>query len=574
MKQTVTPSNASVFLDALLDCGVRHVFANAGTDFAPVIEALVTAKEAGKEVPQFHIVPHENVAMAMASGYYLTSKNPVAVMVHVTVGTANAMCGLLNASRNNIPILLMAGKTPHTEFGDKGSKDVSIHWGQDSFDQGGMLREYVKWDYEMRAGQPVSTSVRRALDIAMTEPRGPVYLVLPRELLGAENISPDTDKVKIKPLGATPAVPDAAEIQGVAESLIRAEFPLMITAATGRNHANVALLDHLASEFAIGVAHAGEPGARDMNIPTRHPMYLGSHPKEAIQQADIIVVIDSEVPWWPRFVAPAEGAQLFQIGVDPLYTRYPVRGFPMDHFITGSSHRALSMLTEAMQKLAGEHMSTISNRRSKIAGMATQHQDAIVKMIEQASKITPVHPAWVAACINQVKQANTIIVNELGVPPDALDLTQPGTFIGTSPAAGLGAGLGLSLGARMGAPDRQVILVVGDGSYLFGNPLASHMVAISEHLPTLTVVMNNRRWHAVLRSTLAMYPDGHTAGSKASIPLVEFGNSPDYAAVMNACGGYGARVETPDTLMAALERGMEAVTSGQPALVEVITTTD
>ena len=178
-----------------------------------------------------------------------------------------------------------------------------------------------------------------------------------------------------------------------------------------------------------------------------------------------------------------------------------------------------------------------------------------------------------AACINQVKQEDTIIVNELGVPPDALDLTQPGTFIGTSYAGGLGAGLGLSLGARMGAPEQNVILVVGDGSYLFGNPLSTHMVANFENLPTLTVLMNNRRWHAVLRSTLAMYPDGHTAHSKESIPLVEFANSPDYVAVMIACGGYGERVETPDELLTALKRGMTAVNKGQPALIEVITAT-
>lgn len=147
-------SVASNYLQALLDRGIEYVFANAGTDFAPIIEALVAAKNEGRPAPEFILVPHENVAISMAHGYFLATGKPSAVMVHVTVGTANALCGLMNASRDCAPILLTAGGTPSTESGHIGSRNASIHWGQDSFDQGGMVREYVKWDYELRPGQP------------------------------------------------------------------------------------------------------------------------------------------------------------------------------------------------------------------------------------------------------------------------------------------------------------------------------------------------------------------------------------------------------------------------------------
>ncbi len=165
-------SVAMNFLQALLDRGIDRVFANAGTDFAPIIEGLVEAQKAGIKTPEFVTVPHENVAISMAHGCFLATGKPAAVMVHVTVGTANALCGLMNASRDNAPILLMAGRTPSTEQGHIGSRNASIHWGQDSFDQGGTVREYVKWDYELRPGQPPEEIVGRALDIAMTEPRG------------------------------------------------------------------------------------------------------------------------------------------------------------------------------------------------------------------------------------------------------------------------------------------------------------------------------------------------------------------------------------------------------------------
>src|SRR5262249_20565336 len=176
---------AEAYLARLGDRGIDYVFANAGTDFAPIVEAISRHGGNGAKYPRFITVPHENVAMAMAHGYYRIAGKPAAVMVHVTVGTANAINGIINASRDNVPVLLAAGRTPLTETGSIASRNRPIHWGQESFDQGGMLREYVKWDYELRSGQPVAAVVDRALDIAMSEPRGPVYLTLPREVLTA-----------------------------------------------------------------------------------------------------------------------------------------------------------------------------------------------------------------------------------------------------------------------------------------------------------------------------------------------------------------------------------------------------
>ena len=180
---TTQQTAAEAYLTRLADRGIDYVFANAGTDFAPIVEALSRSPGSNRRYPKFIIVPHENVAMAMAHGYYRTAGKPAVVMCHVTVGTANCINGLMNATRDNVPIILAAGRTPLTETGHKASRQRSIHWGQEAFDQGGMVREFVKWDYEFRSGQPVEALVDRALDIAMSEPRGPVYLMLPREVL-------------------------------------------------------------------------------------------------------------------------------------------------------------------------------------------------------------------------------------------------------------------------------------------------------------------------------------------------------------------------------------------------------
>src|SRR3954462_4961282 len=176
-------SVAEAYLALLADRGVEYLFANAGTDFAPIVEAYAKAAHNGAAVPKPLIATHENLAMSLAHGYAAASGRVPAVMVHVSVGTANALCGVMNAARENVPILFTAGRSPLTEAGLEGARDTYIHWAQEMFDQAGMLREMVKWDYELRNGAQLETVVDRALTIATSPPEGPVYLSLPREVL-------------------------------------------------------------------------------------------------------------------------------------------------------------------------------------------------------------------------------------------------------------------------------------------------------------------------------------------------------------------------------------------------------
>jgi acetolactate synthase-1/2/3 large subunit len=562
---------ASNFLQALIDHGIDRVFANAGTDFAPVIEALVFARQQGQTVPEFVTVPHENVAIAMAHGYYLATGRPAAVMVHVTVGTANALCGLMNAARGQVPVLLMAGRTPSTESGHIGSRNGGIHWGQDSFDQGSTVREWVKWDYELRPGQPVEEIVGRALDIAMCEPRGPVYLCMPREVLG------DLTASKPKPmperqLGTLPAAPSRKGIAETAKWVAEAEFPLIISSSTGRDPVAMRKLADIAKAYGIAVAVPGEPGARELNIPTTHPMYVGQNPTDIIAKADLIIALDCEVPWWPSMVKPQAHTKLVSIAPDPLFNRYPVRGFASDLLISGSTTIALCMLEEQLTSLSSVNKNAAhwENRAASIRQISTDRLAKIDALAQSVKTQCPLNPAWIAACVNTVVNDKTVIVNELGVPLDFLKLEQPHSYLSSSLAGGLGFGLGAALGVKVGAPDKEVILLVGDGSYMFGCPTAAHHAARLHGIATTTVVMNNARWHAVHRSTLGMYPEG-LASKESPMPLVSLGASPEYQDIMIACGGYGEKVDKPEDLTASLQRCLEANAKGQPALINLIT---
>lgn len=558
------PTVAQSYMSALKACGIRHVFANGGTDFAPIIEGILQNWKAGGEMPEFVTVPHENVAVAMAQGYYKASGVMAGVMVHVNVGTANTICALMNAARDNVPILLAAGRTPLTETGHAGSRDVPIHWAQENFDQAAIVREHVKWEYELRDGQPVNTLVARAVDIAMSEPRGPVYMTLPREVLGNPSVNPGP-LPRSRGFGAAPAVPNMEALERAADMIAAAENPVVVMTSAA-NARTFAALGAFAEAHAIGVL-TGPHAA----IASSNPMNLGLVNGPALKAADLILVLNSAVPWVPHAVEPNRDAKLVHIATDPNFTTYPFRGFEMDLAIAGDPAAALTMLDAMLRtKLKGREAAV--DRRRKLNGEKRQALlDARKAAIEAASTQSPISYVWAAHCLNEVKGANATVVEELGVPFPFLDVEDTRDFMATSSGA-LGMGLGMGLGAKCAAPDRTVITTVGDGSYMFGCPTAAHFVSQAENLPVLTMIMNNSQWFAVRRATVAMYPKG-LASQANSLPIVDLSPSPDYHRIADAFGGYGEKVDDPAKLKGAIGRALEQVAQGRQATLNVVSRT-
>src|SRR5947207_8301360 len=245
---------AEAWLGLLAARGVEYLFANGGTDFAPVVEAYAKGQKLGWKLPQVVIVPHENMGVAMAHGYTMITGKPQAMMVHVGVGTANSMNGLINASRQNVPILFTAGRTPITESGAlSAARNNYIHWAQEHFDQGGMLREFMKWDYELRHPEQVETVLDRALAIAKSEPQGPVYVTLPREVLASSFSSALGARPSI--VAATPPASEPQALEEAAKLLGNAQHPLLITANGGRTVESSHAIERLAHAMAVPVIH-------------------------------------------------------------------------------------------------------------------------------------------------------------------------------------------------------------------------------------------------------------------------------------------------------------------------------
>jgi len=562
-KHLAVETVAEGYLALLAERGVDILFANAGTDFAPIVEAYAKAAHTGLPVPRPVIATHENVAISMAHGYAVASGRVPALMVHVSVGTANALCGAFNAGRENVPILITAGRSPITEEGLPGARDTYIHWAQEMFDQASMMREAVKWDYELRNGTQLETVIDRALSIATSPPGGPVYLTLPREVLAAplDGLSYDS------PTRRGPAAPPAADhdaVEAAGHILAAAEHPLIITASAGRDPGAVAALSDFALRFAIPVV---EHRHRHLSLPSDHSCHLGYDPNELLDDADAIIVLECDVPWIPSRQSPSQDCKIIHIGVDPLFSRYPIRGFPSDVAITGAPRLVLPRLGAAIA--AKISAAALEARRRRIAERREAQQAGWHKAREAAASSRPLSPVWVSACLAAARDPDSAIVNEYTLLPQHCGSTRTGSFFGSSPAAGLGWGAGAALGVKLAQPDRQVIAVLGDGSYIFSNPVAVHHAAAMHRLPVLFVVVNNAMWGAVRRATLGMYPQGEAARSNKP-PFIDLDELPAFEMVCEAAGGYGERVEDPAELPAALQRALKAVDGGQQALLNVI----
>jgi len=552
---------AEAFLRALADHGTDYFFANPGTDFPPIVEAFSRAKKTNAKVPKPILVPHENLAVAMAHGAYLMNGRPQAVMVHVNVGTANTINNLTNLSRDRVPLILAAGRTPITEKGSFGSRSRPIHWAQEMFDQAGMVRELVKWDYELRVPGQIGDVVARGVEVAMAHPRGPVYLVLPREPLAASLTEPIAP-IKPRPQAA-PAHPDPRSIATLAEWIAAAERPLIVTAAIPAEA--VPALDRLAEPCAIPVV---THNPRTVCLPSSHAMHFGFEPGALLTDADLVIVIESDVPWIPHLQHPPAGCRVAHIGEDPFYVRYPMRSFPSDLAVQAGTAQVLDALARAVEPRLQMADARIAARRARLTERMRTRRAQLAK---DSAPGTTISPEYLSHAIGEAVGKDAIIINEYPLRPDHCARETPGTFFALGPAGGLGWGFGAALGAKLAAPDEFVVATLGDGSYMFANPMVGHWVSAVHKLPILTVVFNNSRYGAVRRATLSMFKDG-VAGETDGRILADLDPSPPFEEMARAQGAHAERVEKPADLPEALARARSVVVNERKqALLNVIT---
>jgi acetolactate synthase-1/2/3 large subunit len=547
--KTITAGGA--LLARLKAVGVDYIFANSGTDFPPIIEGLAEAAAKDIALPRAIVIPHEHAAMGMAHGYYLATGRAQAVMAHTNVGLANCAIGAINMATEHVPVLLFSGRTPTLEQGRLGARTVPIGWGQEMRDQTALVREATKWDYELRFPEQAPDVVDRAYAIANSTPRGPVYVSLPREVLCGPCPSADLDAPnRIAPVGIAPTAP---ALEAAAALLAAARNPLIIAQRGAGSPEAFAELARLTDAWGIPVV---QYWAIQLAMATDHPMAVGTNPEPWLSEADVILVLDSLAPWSPAIHHLQTGCKVIQAGPDPLYSRFPVRNFQADIALAGETADIIFALSRALQPHLPARTAACADRRTRVAAKAHDIRTTVLAAAERGGDGDLMTKEWVSLCLSQaIETIDATILSELGAPLDPLTLRNANTWYQEPHSGGLGWSFPCALGMQLAQTDRVIIATMGDGSYMFANPVACHQIAEALGLPILLLILNNREWGAVRKSVLGTYPDGYASRTN-QMPLVSLDPTPDFTKVAAASRAWTASVDTaqdlPKTLTAAL----------------------
>src|SRR2546425_7448922 len=321
-----------------------------------------------------------------------------------------------------------------------------------------------------RTAAQLESVVDRALELMRAEPRGPVYLTLPREVLAA---NPGAMTITSPPRreSRSERFPDPARIDEAARILARAERPLILVSAAGIDARAVAGLVEVAEAGGIGVVEA-DPIY--MNFSHRHDLHLGYNASGTMNpsfaDADAIMVVEADVPWYPHLQKPAAGAPIIHLGVDPFFSRYPMRSYPCDVPIAATPAVALPLLAEAVRRHADKQ--AVARRRERVTAEHRKRQAAGEETAVKQASASTIGFAWAARCIGEIVDDGTVVVNEYPLDRRFAAFTRPGSYFASPHSSGLGFGLGAALGVKLARPEATVIATVGDGAYFFGEPLS------------------------------------------------------------------------------------------------------
>ena len=449
--------------------------------------------------------------MSMADGYARLTGKPQCVIVHVDVGTQALGVAVHNASSGRAPVLIFAGLSPLTQEGElRGSRSEFIHWLQDVPDQRAIVAQYCRYTNEIRTGVNVKQMVHRALQCATSPPQGPVYLCAAREVLEAD-MAPY--EMSLGPRCWEPAELGGLPPRGaarIAEALAGASRPLLITGYAGRNHEIPRALVELADT--VKGLRVLDTGGSDMCFPANHPAWLGVKQGGAdasILEADVILVLDCDVPWIPTLCKPQADATVFHIDVDPLKLR-----MPLFYIQSAARYQADSLLS--VEQILGvlRDLDSVAAKTLKLQNLAMQ--DAARRVlyntrIEQIEKVATrslsmnegtttmgFGVAYLSKLLRSACPEDTIWVVEAvtntGFIHDNVRPIRPGSWINCG-GGGLGWSGGAALGIKLAAEAEGrvdfVCQIVGDGTYLFSIPGSVYWIAHRYKIPVLTIVLNN-----------------------------------------------------------------------------------
>ena len=388
------------------------------------------------------------------------------------------------------------------------------------------------------------------------------------------NIMPRKPEDYRSPAASLPN-PDGAALEKIADTMISARNPLIVPGSTGRYPETIRSLVDLAEMLGASVM----PGLTRMNFPTTHPLCAGmeemgggAKANIALTEADVVLAVDYDLPYVPAEGMPKPDATLLHIDVDPLTQGRSLWGRGAAVFLKADSREVLPALVRIIrEKVNAQNRDEFRARGERLRSeYQRRREDRKAVAIDRASA-KPIHPDWVAYCLNRVLDEDAILVNHLISQSSSIaaqiDRSNPFTLLACA-GGSINWALGAALGAKVGAPEKTVVSVLTDGGFVWGCPVATLWSATSLGAPFLSVVFNNQSYGAI-RSIVERMSESRLSDEQGYFCGVDISPPPDYALVARTCGGFGKRVEDPDEVLSSLKEGLRAVGAGKVAVVDV-----
>jgi len=566
-------------LQAAKDLGADYIFSSAGSEWAPVWEALARRDAAGDASgPRYLDLTHETLAVAMATGYAGVTGRGQVVLLHAAAGLLQGANAIHGALLSGAPMVVCSGES--TGYGDAAGADPGSQWYRNLSVVGGpqaVAAPFTKWSNAAANVSVLYGMLKRAGELAAQAPAGPVYVNTPVEVLLAPWTPAATSAVPASRLqnaarpNSTVAVPEDIEL--AVRLLAGARRPVLAVETAGRDPEAFAALVELAELLAIPVV---EPqSAVSSSFPRSNPLHAGGELAPLAAEADLVVLLGCRSPWYPPSAKPGN-ATVLVIDEVPHRPHMAYQVLTADHYVGGAMAPTLRAIIDEVRAViangAGFDSDAVAARRGRLAaahaGEEAKRVAAEAKAL--ASAEGPVDPAAVAATLRGLIGADAVVIDETITHSRVLTRHLMADAAGryNYVQGGLGQGLGVALGAKLALGDRLVAATVGDGTWLY-NPVPQGLMASAQYgLPLLVVIFNNKKYLSMRFNLTRAYPEGTYVTTKSGYG-VDLSAQPDAAAVAAAAGAAGFTVTTTPELGATLEKAIATVRAGQTAVVNV-----
>ncbi len=501
----------------------------------------------------------------MATGYTLMTGKMQAVLVHAGVGVLQASMGIHGALQGEVPMVVMSGESQ--TLGEDPELAIEQQW-YGGLTVGGIERfiePVTKWARAVTSPYTLYDGVIRAGEMAQRIPKGPIYLNVALEHMLHEWTPPHNAR-EVPPAPITQ--PAASEIETVAELLRKSKNPVIVTETAGRDPKAFAALIDLAELVAIPVINGRANSYA--NFPTDNPLYLGVGNYQALDEADLVLLVAGRAPWYPARRRPTTG-KIVAIDDNPHKGHMVYQNLHADYYLEGDIAESLKLLSAALRatKLDAAAMRA---RRERVAGEHKTYVAGLHAEREKAKNGSGIDPLSLVGALAEVMPRDTVYYDETithsPILRQHLPQTIPQSFFRSS--GGLGQGIGTALGIKLAARERPVVLLVGDGSFLY-NPIIQALGASKRHdLPIVIVILDNKKYEAMRKGHVHHYPEGASASQNLYYGVTIEG--PDYAQLGSHFGFTGERVEKLADLPKAIRNALAATRKGNTAILDVVVT--